>query len=573
VESDTSLKWVTIAATNIAILGVILSILALVFIHVYRTKPVIQLSQVTFLKLICVGSLFVNTSIFSSAFEAETTLLCNMRKWWFDITFTFTMSVLVVKVWRVWRVFNFPSKNGKNITNMFLYKVIATLVLVDIILLCLYSFVDGPIPVYLPEEDDYVCRTGNIGKAFLIISYIFLAVLVFVGAFFACRVRKLGSILGESKQIFLIINNIIVFGVFNVILYATNGGSEDVRVIIFAFSVFWCTICGLVILLHHKYEKFHLSRHDILMMATDKRNSNGVPQLNMSGTTNTGNTNWADETELFTTNGSEKVSLNAPRSFLYRDGSENFSRPATANEPAVKSDLFQEFTRSFHTDNAAPVTLNSSDSDGSRRSLFRTLSVSGRSLLGGDNSASASSSPKTLLRSRTDNLSRDSSQRSSADDLYDIWRREQERKAMQAAPASVEEKKMSMNELCEITLDEEPVVLDMDSPIPEMNEQSTGEVAVATPGGAPVATSFAFPDSADLKRLRTQSNGTTTSEQVAEDDDQVTEIVSKGFKIGEAGTYEEYVHRETGESFWYDRRNSTITHEMPTPSQDDMEIA
>ncbi|GBG27897.1 Metabotropic glutamate receptor, partial [Hondaea fermentalgiana] len=586
---SSGLGWVAILATNIAIVGIVLALSALIFIHIHRDKPVIQLSQLLFLKLLCVGGIFVNTSIFPSAFEPESAAVCIVRKWWFDLAFTFTMAVLLLKIWRVWRVFYGPG-DASHITDMFLLKIIALLVAIDVVLLILWTAIEPPVSYFNEDMGAYDCESTGVGYVMLIISYIFLGALVVLGVVLAFRVRNLGSVLGESKQIFFIVNNVLVFGIFNIIVSVLAETSYELRVLLFAFTVFWCTAVGLVVLLFAKYEKFSMTREEILFAATENNKSTrSAGASNNTGPAGTdyntgasrpsgpsgpsGNTGFVAKQEIL-----QASSNNASRATLNRQGSKHHSpeRPqqdtgyitppevglyprgeyegagsqrylggarTTLEPPVDERDIFATYNTRSYTDNARAVHVPFRDNS-------ERMSV-------GSGAASNSSSHASNLQPHPQHHRQRSSGAGSSTNNSST------------PPLSIS-RRNSDSYSRDISL--------------RMGERSQGAASSSTAAGgglgASAGTSFSFPNSAELashaKAAAPKATAPTSPPPVASASSSAGEaktsrpanskaatVIANGFKIGEVGSWEEYVHRETGESFWVSVETGDISSSPP----------
>lgn len=578
--NDTGLGWVAILCTNIAIIGIVLAVAALIFILIHRNKPVIQLSQLLFLKLLCVGAILVNSSIFPSAFQPESDAICIVRKWWFDLTFTFTMAIFLVKIWRVWRVFYGPG-DASHVTDRFLLLIVGALVLFDVILLVLWTAIEPTRSYYDEEMDAYQCKSSGAAYALLIVSYVYLGILVLLGVGLAFKVRNLGSVIGESKQIFFIVNNILVFGIFNIIVSVLSSTSYELRVLLFAFTVFWCTVVGLGVLLWAKYEKFSMTREEILYAATEPKSSRSAGASNTTNPTPTdrvtqpsrsGNTGFVNKEEL-----RQVSSSNAPRVKQHYTGEEPqqqhpqessyFATPevglyprheygynsanvppfryhggarTTQEAPVDERDIFATYNTRSYTDNARAVHVPSL-----RAGQGATAAAATHEFDHGSVSSMSHSSSRDHLQNTTNSSAvtppLSFHRRGDSDFTRDVSMRIAEDRSFAGSSSS-------------------------------RGEPSTAPVNASTQ-------SFSFPNTAELEshaRSATASSNvleTPSSPLPARSDAQAAvkppsnskaaTVIANGFKIGEVGNWEEYVHRETGESFWVSIETGDISSSPP----------
>jgi len=518
-SSESGLSWAPIVATNLAIFGIVICVAALAFVHIHRYKPVIQLSQAFFLKMVCVGALLVNTAVFPSAFEPKSVGLCYLRKWWFDLAFTFALSMMLVKVWRVWKVFNSPVGKSMHITNSYLIKCVAGVMAIDIILLLAWTLSPDGVEIATSETNSgNICLSTGTGLWLLFLSYVFLALLVLVTAFFACRVKDLGSVLGESRQIFTIANNILVFGMFSILLTVSDAVTEDIRVLFFAFSIFWCSTVGVIVLVQAKYERFYMTREEILRAATEKKSmSQGASMsgregfdtqgsFNTGAQTTTGNTGFLDDVELHNLTGNAPRPRGFPTGKLYASegGGGSYTTHATAVDE-IENRLQRSASTRSYTD-AAPALHLARDHLSPRgrgpTPNFGDKFLSGVKKNAGTPLSSASSNSVHQNNAQAQN-NHSMKLTSKADD--------QQNSTSSSEPEKAPEKTRS------VTMDKpDSSVKAEERPAPTMVQQAVpGELSL-----------------------------------------------SSGFKVGERGVWEEFIHRETGETFWSHKETGQITQSL-----------
>ncbi|CAK9016661.1 Gamma-aminobutyric acid type B receptor subunit 2 (GABA-B receptor 2) (GABA-B-R2) (GABA-BR2) (GABABR2) (Gb2) (G-protein coupled receptor 51) (HG20), partial [Durusdinium trenchii] len=506
-EDDGGLEWVSVVATLIAILGLLAAVASLLFVHVHQTKPVMVLGGVKFLKLLCVGAMLLNIGVFFYAFPPKSTGLCVVRKWWFDLAFVFTFSILLVKMWRVWRLVYAE----KRVEDHAMFRMMAGLFLVYVFLLVLWAAADPPDAVYDPVEDLYSCDSGTTGFVFLVISYVFMAGLIVAAIVLAASVYVLGSLIGESKQILFVVNNVVVFGILNAII-AGSGYAEDVMgVLVFAFSVFWCTSLGLAVLLWSKYEKLGMTKQELQEIARQKMaTSSGGPSSQGSppdtyNTATSGNTGLAEQVEM------KKVGpAGVDRQRMFRHGSDTFSGRLAKTD----DEFYNFFPSKSYTENAGAIHMADLDGPATGGTSF--------------NGSRTEEVAPVRLPPRPNVLERASSARSVG--------------SRSRSPHSAQSSKSPGSGYTDAQR----------YSFPHLDSLSSGR-----------DTPSSFKSSLDNDAPTPGDNADKSSSAATDGSNASAVVIANGFKIGQVGDWEEYVHRETGESFWVSIETGAISNKAP----------
>ena len=116
----------------------VLLVLSISHMQLNKSKPVIKSAQRSLCLLFCLGAAMTCLSLLSFLGE-NTDSNCVQRPWLFHISVTIMFGALFVKVYRVWRVFDNPSLKTRHLTLGAMYKKLAMLVCVDLVILLVWT--------------------------------------------------------------------------------------------------------------------------------------------------------------------------------------------------------------------------------------------------------------------------------------------------------------------------------------------------------------------------------------------------------------------------------------------------
>lgn len=109
----------------------------------HRKRKLVMASQPTFLALFCLGVAMLGVTLVFFLGEAMDRK-CTLRVWLGGLGFTVAFGALTLKVFRVYRIFGNATLTRVRVRESDVLKGLAVLVLVDVILLMLYTFLEPP---------------------------------------------------------------------------------------------------------------------------------------------------------------------------------------------------------------------------------------------------------------------------------------------------------------------------------------------------------------------------------------------------------------------------------------------
>ena len=259
----------------IAALGSFILLVFLVHLIMNRHKPYYRVGDWRFLALFETGAMLCCLSVFTylgpdSKDELGSQVhasLCLVRIWLFNVLFTFTFSALFWKVHRMWRFLDNPKMKRIIIKDSELALKLTALVLVDVVILGIWTGVAPPTPrsnpgvVGVPTDfvDHIVCSSDTV--AFAVIEIVWKAILVVGGCFLAVKTRKQEAKYAESKGLMAAMYNVAFIGVIILLLvFLLDGVGENGKTLLKAIGVFWGSVFSVAVIVvprilgaHHKY--------------------------------------------------------------------------------------------------------------------------------------------------------------------------------------------------------------------------------------------------------------------------------------------------------------------------------
>ena len=205
-------------AYALSAIGMFYCLILLLFIIFHRKTKVVKRSQPIFLYIFMIGTLLMNLIIIIYI-NSNNNITCLMRPWLFNISSTIMFAPLLLKLYRVDRLFNNPKLKKIKITD---YKVLLqfiSLLLIDIILLILWTLLEKPKNIYtitikynlLFSVKDEICSTG-LTNIFEIIFIIYKTILIAFGVKLAISTWNAPEDLSEAKFFAVAIYNIAMIG-------------------------------------------------------------------------------------------------------------------------------------------------------------------------------------------------------------------------------------------------------------------------------------------------------------------------------------------------------------------------
>ena len=229
----------------VAALGMVACSAFLYIMYQKRAEKAIVYADWRFTCAFIVGSILLNGSSFSLLGQ-NTDSTCLLRMWMFHLCFALALAPLFVKVWRIHKLVGSSNIRRNTISNMKAALFTMPMLLVQFILLLVFTFVDPPQQMELIEEDGglvvqrIVCASGSDARFYTLGAY--EASLVIVGCVLAYLTRNLQDDFGEAKQMIFSMYNIAFVGIMVACIVQAAGLDGNGESIMQAVGVFWGTV-------------------------------------------------------------------------------------------------------------------------------------------------------------------------------------------------------------------------------------------------------------------------------------------------------------------------------------------
>lgn len=213
---------------------IIASISLVIFFYLHRNDQEVKRSSPLFNQLILLGLIIVCIGSILWSFD-QTQAICIVKVWISVIGFGLVICSILVKTYRVNRIFHTLRVRQVGLTNLELIKYSIPFLLVEIILLLVYTFANGlPYPFLeigrSPNVFSYtICTTSDSTFQDVMIGLIlgFNYVLVIVAAILAYQVRDVVKEYNESIFIAYLVYLYTVLGILVMAIYFTPGSSPE----------------------------------------------------------------------------------------------------------------------------------------------------------------------------------------------------------------------------------------------------------------------------------------------------------------------------------------------------------
>jgi len=264
--SDGLTKAVTALVSTCEIIAIVLIGVVLYF----RNLPLFRSSSVPFLVMILVG-LTISFQAITYWASPATDYNCAVFNWLGNLGFTLSFGPLFAKVWRVWRIFGRAVLKVVKITNAQLGRMVAVLVVFDIVVLAVWQSSDAKwgARTILREENSRVfaythCSPTSGDTVYLALLGISKAVLLLFGAVMGLATRNVNATFNESKAIAYAIYSTCFTLVVILPVVLLLGQLGDGLVAIIAFGLWWIVFSVLGAIFFPKLsalkEKWHEHR-------------------------------------------------------------------------------------------------------------------------------------------------------------------------------------------------------------------------------------------------------------------------------------------------------------------------
>lgn len=247
-------------------LSTLLPVLALVFLLVFRKRPIIRMSQLAFTSSFTCGLLLIGASLIPNiqgTFDPSQ-VSCVVHDWLFNLGVVLSMSCLIVKEGRVLYVYNYTQKSQRTkrkFTDRHLFMIVGTLMVVPIILLATHTAIDPPMP-----DSQREWRCTNSPFSFALFGY--EALMALAGLVLAILARKVPSVAGEGAGILYTALFAVFMLLFFGILMSLESSNDvtmtiDVGAFLLAFGVFWIIFVALGFIVFRKYYYIKYTKQEL----------------------------------------------------------------------------------------------------------------------------------------------------------------------------------------------------------------------------------------------------------------------------------------------------------------------
>lgn len=229
----------------IASLGFLLCLAMFISFMCKRKSRAVILADWRFTSAFLLGCALLNLSSFTFLGE-NTEALCLARMWSFHFLFALALSPLFVKVYRMYRLVGTASRNPAIISNPKAVAMSLPIVLIQVIVLTVFTIVDPPRPENIIEFEDTVvtqrveCSTDTVAFTGTVLGY--ECGLVVIGCTLAFLTRNLDSGFGQAKELMFSMYNIAFIGLIIVVISFAMDIDASGQIILFALGIF----CGTV---------------------------------------------------------------------------------------------------------------------------------------------------------------------------------------------------------------------------------------------------------------------------------------------------------------------------------------
>ncbi|CAB9502776.1 Metabotropic glutamate receptor 3 [Seminavis robusta] len=229
----------------IASLGFLLCLIMLISFYWKRKERSVILTDWRFTCAFLLGCALLNLSSFA-LLGPNTEELCVLRRWSWHFLFAVALSPLFVKTYRLHRLVGTQNQNPSIISNPQAVAMTLPIVLIQAVILTVFTIVDPPTPEDIIELDEGVvshrveCTTQNNAFTITVLSY--ESGLVLVGCILAFVTRNMDSGFGQAKELLFCVYNIALIGVVICIITFTMDIDVLGTNVLFAIGTF----CGTV---------------------------------------------------------------------------------------------------------------------------------------------------------------------------------------------------------------------------------------------------------------------------------------------------------------------------------------
>jgi ABC-type branched-subunit amino acid transport system substrate-binding protein len=248
----------SVILNTLSLLGILACVILLAYFQKNKENVVMKQSSRVISQIILIGMILTYCAMIIWSLE-PTTLSCVSLTWIACIGISLIFSHIIAKTFRIWRIFYY--KKSVKILDVDLLKVTFSSLLLEIVVLCCWTFIDGLpliVPIQAPDDNSIVYLRCGSNESFVktVLLYVLVGYngLLFIGAsFLAYKVRNVDSAFNESKQIAVVMYSIIFSILFVLpIYYNVNAYDVSMQFQIISITVFVCLLAILFSLFFSK---------------------------------------------------------------------------------------------------------------------------------------------------------------------------------------------------------------------------------------------------------------------------------------------------------------------------------
>lgn len=287
-----------IATFVFSLLAIIIGFLGVGFLVKYWKEAVVKMSQRVILLLLCCGVITLNLGmlLLVSGQGSPSSQLCMSAFALIELSLTLLIACISVKEWRAWKVrFNSLKFQRANITDKFVYGIIAVCVLVTLLFIIVNFVTDPPTPDACQE---YFCTTGT----WFYVFWSYLMILNIIAIVLAIMTRDVPSVAGESSSIL----HVSLFTLFSMVIvtiaFLVESLGSELKLFLLGFVLFWVSVCYMALIVFRKYAWVGYSAEDIRALFLGDKQDSKMYQAAAARTCNDNGSTSANSTSSSSTN-------------------------------------------------------------------------------------------------------------------------------------------------------------------------------------------------------------------------------------------------------------------------------
>jgi len=228
-EDDIMDEPYEIGIFTVVIFCCFVSLFWIVYVIMYWNHSVIKGGSPAFLIVMASGSIFLYLSIVCFLPELVSDFTCTAKVWCLGMGYILTFGALFAKSWRIYALFHNQTLELITVPDVDVWKVIGVLVLIEVILLIIFTFVgdtDASITVvddFRPSKDLHGCSVSVGYWITLGLLFLYKLVVSIWGIYLSIRLRKVQyKVFNESKPIAFAQYNLVFFAMLAVVLQSVD---------------------------------------------------------------------------------------------------------------------------------------------------------------------------------------------------------------------------------------------------------------------------------------------------------------------------------------------------------------